>query len=822
METCCSNGRLGANLRSLMLAPICFAILSACGSLESDNYAAGEVTQKASFAAGIGSKDVLSGGFELRASDDPAVAMLEDGPASNGFVLSQIQGGALSTTKSTFSKPQELAPAAIPAIKSSPSLSNQIWFSSKVPTAPTELPLQIGRLFAKGELQNAPIFISNGAPIATQSDVKTRWEDGSVKHAVMAAIVPLSSSKPLGFADAASRTTAFSTPSSERLLSLIGNYDLKIDVTFSGGNRRSVNLREMVTTGAIAKTWMEGTQLTSVVLADHSVKRAYDIGADLNRSIRPIIHLSVWPGTKLVKARVILENANVAALQDLSYAVTVTQTTENGTQIVMQEPSVPHKLGTRWSREFSNQIAIPTNVDHNLAYLTKTGALANYDTSIKIGESTIAAQYAGWKASSRTLYGNGNWVKYMPTTGGRSDIGLVPSWTLLWLYSGDSRLLEQNIGNAELAMAWPMHFRETKPTVSFDRQKGNSGIGLPITVDGRPSVFLNSGNQYINYQYTSAADKLAIIAPSTENQWYPDVAHQPEPYSALYMLTGEYWLLEQLHFWTSWNMFGSAPGGPTVRFDSRGPQETSAGIVDQTRGDAWSFRTRSLAAYLSPDASVEKPYFTRVTNEALSMWEGTRSIPSPRAGSAEYRWGQQVGITRYAQFNATGMPMLNHWDFGSDRGLADEGLDTTKVKAIASIWMQHFVILSLGRGRELGFDTVPLLKWNATLMETMSDEFNGQPWIAGAYHIPFVDTSNRFYPTWAASVAAMGSAAGKLETHFKASIDLEQGYSQLASSASSVLKPYYKNQAVDQFFAQNVRNISDYKLNPKWAILPRE
>ncbi len=51
-------------------------------------------------------------------------------------------------------------------------------------------PIQIGRVFKKGEIVNFPQAVLNGNSLTTQSNVKSRWGDGSVKHAVVSFLIP--------------------------------------------------------------------------------------------------------------------------------------------------------------------------------------------------------------------------------------------------------------------------------------------------------------------------------------------------------------------------------------------------------------------------------------------------------------------------------------------------------------------------------------------------------------------------------------------------------------------------------------------------------
>ena len=49
---------------------------------------------------------------------------------------------------------------------------------------------------------------------------------------------------------------------------------------------------------------------------------------------------------------------------------------------------------------------------------------------------------------------------YMPSTGGREDIGLLPGWAATYLLSMDKRAAEVTLGTGDLAGSWSIHYRD--------------------------------------------------------------------------------------------------------------------------------------------------------------------------------------------------------------------------------------------------------------------------------------------------------------------------------------------------------------------------
>ena len=67
---------------------------------------------------------------------------------------------------------------------------NSITIKEKAGVKTTNYPLQIGRAFVQGEIKSFPQAVVNNVSLTTQADVKSRWPDGSVKHAILTFYLP--------------------------------------------------------------------------------------------------------------------------------------------------------------------------------------------------------------------------------------------------------------------------------------------------------------------------------------------------------------------------------------------------------------------------------------------------------------------------------------------------------------------------------------------------------------------------------------------------------------------------------------------------------
>src|SRR6266850_2367206 len=180
-------------------------------------------------------------------------------------------------------------------------------------------PIQIGRPFVQGEILDTPQALVNGVPVETQADVKTLWPDGSAKHAILNFYIPTLTAG--GQATVTFRNQSSSSDPGLAQSDMLGatyNFDAIMELT--NGTTKTASARTMLTDGKFTY-WLRGRVATSVILADHSTARAYDIGFDSYRAFRPIFLATFWPQIGKVRVRFIGEIANTEAIEDQSYSL---------------------------------------------------------------------------------------------------------------------------------------------------------------------------------------------------------------------------------------------------------------------------------------------------------------------------------------------------------------------------------------------------------------------------------------------------------------------------------------------------------------------
>jgi hypothetical protein len=438
-----------------------------------------------------------------------------------------------------------------------------------------------------------------------------------------------------------------------------------------------------------SRYWTQGPICTTVILCDHTSK-TYDFGTNASKVLRPIFHVQFWPTLAKYKVRVIVEGSDTTKMADQLYDVSVSTGNASPTT-VYTKTAVPQALGTRWTKSFwSGTAPAALNANHNSAYVASTYIIPNFDPSVVLPESKIAATYSTWTSQTRDIYNAGYWTKPMQTGGGRPEISLFPQWNIDYLHSGDYRLQLIAEQNTELSFSWPMTFREGATGKYYDAGLTIQNQGFPVTLYSRPSFQTGDNNfgitGYIYGSYfTNSSDRLTFVpplslgdpSPTNNDNWQPYDDHVPQPFFIHYLTTGEYAWLEQMQIWASWSAFDATiVSGPDT--SSRGPSITNAALPGLIRRKAWILRNRVSAAIFSLDGSKEKTYYNYLINDAISIQEGILGITgSANEGNASYLWGQNT--QRQAYFGTYGVSPLHWWDYGQEFGY---GYDPPETGAI--------------------------------------------------------------------------------------------------------------------------------------------
>ncbi len=731
-----------------------------------------------------------------------------------------------------------------------PDASNTLVIQNASGVAVTNYPLQFGRPFVRGEILHYPQVLINGTPVTTQANVKNRHTDTSCKFAVIAVIVPLipaAGTVTLTFRDQpAGNTTALSKAD---MLDASYNFDATMQLAFTGGANASASARTMLNAGHYT-LWAPGSIAQTVEIADDTAGRAYDLGnGDGFHPFRPRFYATFWPALHKVYIRYVGENGLATELEDLKYTLTlgIGNTSPSTVYTIDLTGTVGdlklHWFATRWTKHYwlGGTPEPKININHNMAYLSATKYLPNFDTSLTVPEATIAAKYTAWRARANDLYdatwnGKGFWQSGMGAPGGRSEIAPYPDWTVYWIYTGDWRMRDYAIGQAELAAAFPCHLREGHTTKRLSRNDvalSGTGLGHVASITDRKTICLASMALY-NYASTLVADRATIVGAFSQ-KWTYNQAHEPAPFFPQYILTGEPWYLDQMYMWAGFGAMQANGAVPTT-VGGRGPTGAEGVLTLQLRGQGWAIRSRAEVALAAPDDAPEKEYFTYLISDAIARWEGGLDIVGTSLDSDPTKvWGSLRGnyFTNNGGPFARQPPTLHNWEANGNPTVANATVQNNESQGIFQVgtvgnftspWMLMYDLYGFGRAQELGFPIEAIMTYTNKWF-TDAILHSGEPRLIRVYQMPvekkgggFMTFSeiltNGLTSNYLASVLppTFISDLGPDGRTFWAAPGMAMAKDFGISEASSAYA-WYKTHVYDAVPGKNT--------NPKWAIVPR-
>jgi len=535
-----------------------------------------------------------------------------------------------------------------------------IFIDSTAGGAQQDLPLTFGQVFAPGDVRQPERLagrLADGSALPLQVDVKARHPDGSLRHALISAVVPaLAARQSLMLALSPDGQAAPKQAGASPAALLGQGFRAGVSATIDGQQWSAS--AERLLAGKNVEAWLAGPVATEWLVTAPLVNAQ---GA-AHPHLAARFAVRWYPKAKRARVDVTVENdwAWEPGPRNFRYDARV----EVGGREVYKRPGLVHFHHARWRKVFwwdEGKGAAPAfEIRHDTPYLIASRAVANYDQGIVVADGALADLAARWKGDAIEPMGAGLTTAYMPMTGGRIDIGLLPAWAAMYVLSMDRRAREVTLGSADLAGSWPIHYRDKRtgrPVSLLDHPY--------MTLLGRPTDTVNPATGKQEAFPGCAVDK-ACDTPYT-----PDIPHQPNLAYLPYLLSGDHYYLEELQFWASYDAFSSNPG---YRGNVKGLLSP-----EQVRGQAWALRTLGEAAYITPDADRLKPYFTSVVKHNLDWYNATYT-DNPQAN--------KLGI------------ITNGYAFSYDNGTA------------IAPWQDDFFTSAVGHLADLGFpDARRLLAW---------------------------------------------------------------------------------------------------------------
>lgn len=684
----------------------------------------------------------------------------------------------------------------------------------------TNRPVSVARAFPQGGIPQFAAASIGSTPLLTQTDVKNRWADGSLKFAVVSFVVP---SLPPGSSVVVKFTNQANGNNSGYLTQaqmLDARFDFEGRIEMAGAQARSVSARAMLTAGSF-RYWLQGPVVTAVILEDRTSVRGYDQDfGDGSKALHPIFEAWFYNQSSKVEMGYTVENTWASSdaskgMRDLAYSLTIrsglaTPSTE------FTQPTLTHISRSRWHKRFWLGADLATiRIDHNIRYLVSTNAIPHYDTSILVSPSLLSSKYAAWTGADKTIDGSaggiGNFDKTLGSAGAHDWIGLMSTWDVLYLLTMDDRMLETSLGNADLGGRIPWHFREADTRAGtgdyFDGASVET-LGRVVSVNARKTETLSDLSFSCGAQY--AADEI-ITGSASLDGWDVKRDHMPDLAYVPYLTTGRYYYLEELQYQAAY-IVGHKPGCYSQLYNRQG--EAGYLMDSQLRGDAWGFRTMAYAAFISPDATPEKAYFEDKLKNNIALWEGERDVPlSYSAKQSHWAW---------ANTNRRDPSPLGVWRDRNAGFIQAPLREDGYLLSAASPWEENFLLCTLGMARQFGYSTDSLLRYMARLRFHNLLDPSSSKYLIGQYRIPTKLTSTG---DWIQTWPEYTNAYSPIPTGWGTDSTADHGYGFIALAAVSFLHPYTVDgytgqQAWTVFKTQQPGQNRFATESPKWAIVP--
>ena len=419
--------------------------------------------------------------------------------------------------------------------------------------------------------------------LRTQTDVKTRWPDGSIRFAVLSAKVVQAGTypvRPVAVVKDKGRLEAISA-----------------EVRFTN-DADGLMTAAMSSKTAPDSMWLDGPLVTegrwSVVPIDGAGKK--------QSGLRVLFDQRCYhDGAR--RLAVTVENADdTLENQPRKLVVQIfADVDRDGTndERLFERAGLTMGSGTRFIRRFVGGLtASVVTPDFESAF--RSGALPRFAASVS---DQIASPLGPTGKLRRTfdLLGPGDLNPYMGSPGGRPEIGVYTEWTARYLVHRQPKQAEYLLRMADLAASWPVHIREPSD-------------GRLVSLKERPKFWFDSRGE--DHARSAAWGGSPLI---------PDNAHVPGGLVFVpYLLTGDRFYADEMSFWANYGVLSTWPGNSSSDDSSQSGGDASAGpgrgvlATNQVRGFAWALRNLCDAAAYLPDSDPIKPELNRIVRENLA------------------------------------------------------------------------------------------------------------------------------------------------------------------------------------------------------------
>lgn len=415
--------------------------------------------------------------------------------------------------------------------------------------------------------------------LPTQTDVKSRWPDGSIRFAIVTAKSPATALYQIRPAAAPMGGFTPSLPA--------------VSVRF--------NIGGTIYTAALPSSPSADRWLAGPLVIEHRSVVAPVRGNGTPHGFLTVVFDVRCYSDGAARIDVAVENClDIAGATSVTYDVTVTVQGVTA----FQKSSVTHPYLTRWRKVFGAGLT-EAAVAPDLTPFYAAAALPRYLALVEnMVDSPTGATFE--------ILGSAGLEPYMPAHAGREELAPYPDWAARYLVHRDPTQRSYVLANGDLAGSWPVHLRE--PVGGTYAGVGSARL---VSIDERPDFWLDGRAEPQN----RPAGNLAATGPLV-----PDNAHVPSLAYIPYLLTGDRYYAEEMAFWANFGLLFTFQDSFS---NARGGAEGLLGY-NEVRGFAWVLRNMVDACAYLPDGDAAKAYFAdKIANNLAWLDDYVATHPSP-------------------------------------------------------------------------------------------------------------------------------------------------------------------------------------------------
>ncbi len=422
---------------------------------------------------------------------------------------------------------------------------------------------------------------------------KNFWPDGSLKFALIAALVDLPAATPVAMNLRRVVSSASGSPVEMADLKRTG-----VSVTVGCGSFGTVGWAGTDWDNPFLR-WVAGPIMSSWIYRR-------PVGSDA--------HLVVWLEVRVFSGGQVevlpwIENGYIAVAaptnKSATYTVKLNNTERFAASIDLKHhqrtPLVSGAALSHWN------VADPQiHLQHDAKYLMATELVPSYGAVVSPSATVVSELPATYTplqqgsfryASTSTNASTGFDRDDMSTSGYGAPIGLLPQHDMLYLVT-TANTFATVVRNGYSAGRYHIHYRD-------------ENTNRPLRFSQHPTRVLANGQAFKDNGSSSTNTRTPAASGGNGPLW--DVAHSPSVGYMAYLLTGRFYFMEEVLFAATANYLGNGDNA-LLRTGSRGLVQTAVQAW-QTRSCAWDWRSKIQALTVVPDED------TPLRNELIACVE---------------------------------------------------------------------------------------------------------------------------------------------------------------------------------------------------------